>query len=1024
MASTKFKFVSPGIFLNEIDNSNLPDLGTAPGPVLIGRFERGPGMRPVKVSSFSELVEIFGNPLSGKGGGSGDVWRDGGTRAPTYAAYAAQAWLKNNSPCTIIRLMGTEDPNAANSGTDGPALTGGKAGWDFGDTGATSFDGAYGLFVFPEGVVPTTYATAMTGTLAAVFYTNPTGRTILTLSGNCAVGAGKTLVTTSQFPTASHGVLIGTSSANAAGEFKMMVGTKAAIDTATPTATSIVFNFDENSDKFIRKVFNTNPAKVNSNAYATTEDYFLGETFEREVLDQHRSGQTNQHNGRAGTGGTSISLGGTAASTGLSSLNSIGFGTILPLKVHGGADFADRRRPMQHGRTGWFVAQDMGTAADFNAHALQKLFRLHTLEPGEWTQRNLKVSIQDIKPPANASANLPQFATFTVVIRKISDSDGAPQMVERFSGCDLNPNSVNYIARKIGDKYVEWDNDKRAYRTYGTYSNVSKFVFVEAHEVVSNGDCAGLIPVGFYGPPRPLDIVPNITAGASAISGLTSAAWIGSHTASVGHAQERANTAAKTAIITTGADLYLSALTCSLIHPQPVLRYSNVQDNLPKRNMSYFGISVAKSGSSNFAPSTVDLLRAAPQGVGTFSSDGARIVTEDSTHYEPAFIFTLDNLHAGAAGTSKTVTYISGSRTAGNSISALKDLNSLLTGSDYGYNRFTTLFHGGFDGLDIAERDPFRNTRLDDSSNPAANSPLFTCLRAIDTARDPEVVESNLLAIPGITNTVVTDKLIEVAEERADSLAIIDLENDYIPSHENTSNEASRKADPDLAITSLRARTLNSSYAAAYYPYVQIRDTLSNQLLDVPPSVVALGTLSYSEAVRDPWFAPAGFTRGGLSDGRIGFPVTNVKHQLTSEERDNLYEVNVNPIASFPAEGIVVFGQKTLQLSESALNRINVRRLLLFLKREISRLAATTLFEQNVQATWTGFSTRAEALLSDVQGRLGLADYKVVLDETTTTPDLVDRNIMYAKIFLKPVQAIEFIALDFVITDSGAGFAD
>ena len=271
---------------------------------------------------------------------------------------------------------------------------------------------------------------------------------------------------------------------------------------------------------------------------------------------------------------------------------------------------------------------------------------------------------------------------------------------------------------------------------------------------------------------------------------------------------------------------------------------------------------------------------------------------------------------------------------------------------------------------------------------------------------------------------MVTDKLIEVAEERADSLAIIDLENDYIPSHENTSTEASRKADPDLAITSLRARTLNSSYAAAYYPYVQIRDTLSNQLLDVPPSVVALGTLSYSEAVRDPWFAPAGFTRGGLSDGRIGFPVTNVKHQLTSEERDNLYEVNVNPIASFPAEGIVVFGQKTLQLNESALNRINVRRLLLFLKREISRLAATTLFEQNLPATWTGFSTRAEALLSEVKGRLGLADYKVVLDETTTTPDMVDRNIMYAKIFLKPVQAIEFIALDFVITDSGAGFAD
>ena len=266
--------------------------------------------------------------------------------------------------------------------------------------------------------------------------------------------------------------------------------------------------------------------------------------------------------------------------------------------------------------------------------------------------------------------------------------------------------------------------------------------------------------------------------------------------------------------------------------------------------------------------------------------------------------------------------------------------------------------------------------------------------------------------------------MVNTCEERADALAIIDLEDDYVPTHESTATEANRKPDVDTAVQKLKNRQINSSYGAAYYPFVQIRDSLANQLLFVPPSVVGLGTLSYSESVRDVWFAPAGFTRGGLSDGKIGFPVVGVKHQLTSEERDKLYEVNVNPIASFPAEGIVVFGQKTLQVTESALNRINVRRLLIFLKREISRVAATTLFEQNVRATWNGFSARVESILNDVKSRLGLADFKVVLDESTTTPDLVDRNIMYAKVFLKPVQAIEFIALDFVITDSGASFAD
>ena len=153
-------------------------------------------------------------------------------------------------------------------------------------------------------------------------------------------------------------------------------------------------------------------------------------------------------------------------------------------------------------------------------------------------------------------------------------------------------------------------------------------------------------------------------------------------------------------------------------------------------------------------------------------------------------------------------------------------------------------------------------------------------------------------------------------------------------------------------------------------------------------------------------------------------PVIGVRQRLTSEERDTLYDANINPIASFPSEGIVIFGQKTLQLSASALDRINVRRLLIFLKKEISRFAANILFEQNVAATWANFTSQVDPFLSSVQARLGLADFKLILDETTTTPDLVDRNIVYAKIFLKPVKAIEFIALDFVITDQGAAFED
>jgi phage tail sheath protein FI len=218
---------------------------------------------------------------------------------------------------------------------------------------------------------------------------------------------------------------------------------------------------------------------------------------------------------------------------------------------------------------------------------------------------------------------------------------------------------------------------------------------------------------------------------------------------------------------------------------------------------------------------------------------------------------------------------------------------------------------------------------------------------------------------------------------------------------------------------------INSSFGCAYYPWVQIQDTIQGSIIWAPPSVAAIGAMSYGQATQELWFAPAGFTRGGLSaNGAAGIPVVGVRERLISKERDKLYEANINPIAQFPAEGIVIFGQKTLQVTPSALDRINVRRLLIFLKKRISRISATLLFDQNVQTTWNRFRGQVEPFLQSVKTGLGLTDFRLVLDETTTTPDLIDRNIMYAQIFLKPARAIEFIAVDFVITDSGASFED
>jgi len=195
-------------------------------------------------------------------------------------------------------------------------------------------------------------------------------------------------------------------------------------------------------------------------------------------------------------------------------------------------------------------------------------------------------------------------------------------------------------------------------------------------------------------------------------------------------------------------------------------------------------------------------------------------------------------------------------------------------------------------------------------------------------------------------------------------------------------------------------------------------------LLWVPPSVVALGTFASAEASSEIWFAPAGFNRGGLSEGSAGLPVVAVTERLTSQDRDELYDANINPIASFPNEGIVIFGQKTLQTTPSALDRINVRRMMIFVKKQISAVANGILFDQNTQVTWNRFIAAAEPILRSVQNRLGISEYRLILDDTTTTPDLVDQNIVYAKVFVKPAKAIEYIAVDFVITDSGAAFGD
>ena len=263
----------------------------------------------------------------------------------------------------------------------------------------------------------------------------------------------------------------------------------------------------------------------------------------------------------------------------------------------------------------------------------------------------------------------------------------------------------------------------------------------------------------------------------------------------------------------------------------------------------------------------------------------------------------------------------------------------------------------------------------------------------------------NIITAPGLMraesgHASAITTLINNTQDRGDAIAVIDLV----------------KYGQNIANVTAQAAALNTSYAAAYWPWVQIVDPDTQNLVWVPASTIIPGVYAYNDQVAAPWFAPAGINRGGLSQ------VVLAERRLSSANRDTLYSAKINPIATFPATGVVVFGQKTLQNKASALDRVNVRRLLITLKNTISNISNTLVFEQNTLATRNTFLAQVNPYLESVQQRQGLYAYKVIMDESNNTPDVVDRNQLRGAIYLQPTKTAEFIILDFNILPTGATF--
>ena len=314
---------------------------------------------------------------------------------------------------------------------------------------------------------------------------------------------------------------------------------------------------------------------------------------------------------------------------------------------------------------------------------------------------------------------------------------------------------------------------------------------------------------------------------------------------------------------------------------------------------------------------------------------------------------------------------------------------------------------GGGNGLNVPTDQPANRVPANFYQN--INSTNTQGLRgsdytnAIALLANQDDYQYNVISAPGLTNQSYASQITSISNNtiaRGDAIFVMDLV-DY---------------NQPINTVTAQASGLDTSYAAAYWPWVQTVDPNTAQLVYVPASTMIPGVYAFTDASSDPWFAPAGITRGGLGQ------VVRAERKLTSTNRDTLYEGNVNPIATFPQTGVVVFGQKTLQKAATALDRVNVRRLLIALKDFISQIADNLVFEQNTIATRQNFLTQVNPYLESVQQRQGLYAFKVVMDESNNTPDVIDRNELIGQIFLQPTKTAEFIILDFNVLPTGATF--
>lgn len=616
--------------------------------------------------------------------------------------------------------------------------------------------------------------------------------------------------------------------------------------------------------------------------------------------------------------------------------------------------------------------------SELRGNKVYKLFRFISISDGDAANVEVKVSI------ANLSFNN---MTFDVLVRSFFDTDSNPVVIEKFTNCNMDPNSNNFVAKKLGS-------------ANGEYALLSKYVMIEMADEA------------------PIDALP------------------------------------------CGFEGYTQREYDTVLNPSPVPKFKT-KYYFPGETIANppFG---AATGGSNLVESPGDIVRRTYLGFSTQYGIDESFLSYKGKQNPQSWVIAPQPIEGAAWN------YVSKGFHMDSGATVVTISNSSLTSGQTAFEcgtaefrtdpetqenpyyfiysrKYTVCFAGGFDGWDIyrefrtnqdrfqlgqsgflagassSTRYPnatgsglFKRITVANNTQDFANTDYYAYLLGILSFRNPEATNINILAtasIDYINNSNLVEETIDMVQyQRADSIYITTTPdyNMYTPDSTNSQDIIY----PQEAVDNLDNTGIDSNYTATYYPWILTRDTVNNTQIYLPATGEVCRNLALTDNIAFPWFASAGYTRGLVNS-------VKARVKLTQEDRDTLYQGRINPIATFSDVGTVIWGNKTLQIADTALNRLNVRRLLLQARKLISAVAVRLLFEQNDQIVRQQFLDSVNPILDSIRRDRGLYDFRVTV---SSSPEDLDRNTLTGKIYLKPTKALEFIDIEFFITPTGASF--